>query len=296
MKSKKQLHVHLYQVATEKGSETISDRLTRISNELLADRNRRLGYSMRLEDFRAPTKTRPYWLLDFVKLNFDGGPGKAGLQKPAESFDLSDEEGFSEETAVLLDPKTSFAVVQYNHQGPRAQAIAEYLGIFASQPQAGYEFLLQLRQDAQARLKDKKIFSRLVMGVAPARLSDAYRKKYISMTSMLELQTRTFGGDVVTITIALERGRNKKATLSLKKYLGAFFGLANEDQDAVKTLKIAGRDNAGESIDLVDLLSEKEQKSFSGLEMDSGLRYLRKERWARLESAFSEWKAQKVIS
>lgn len=294
MQSKKPLHVHLFKVAPTEGSEPLIDRLAKIAAAPLEQRTRHVGYKLRLEDFQAPEENRPYWLLDFAKLRFDGGPGRASERSPTASFDLADGEGFSEETAMLYHPASGFAVIQYNHHGARTQAIAEYLGAFDPEQSATYDFLLQLRADAQARLDKKKIFTKLELRVAPAILSPAFRQNNVSLTSMLERQLAEFGGDIVSVTIALERGSS--SSLNLKQWLPRLKNMANSEHEAVSVLRVVGRDENDGPLDTVDLIAEKERMEFLGVEMDTGLRYLRDERWRCLRRAYSDWKAAKVIT
>lgn len=294
MNSKKPLNVNLFKAKTGEGSEPLNERLNKIYSSPLAQRVRHIGYKVRLEDASAPTAEQSYWLLDFAKLRFDGGPGRASEQNPTSSFDLGEGEGFSEETAMLYDPTNNFALLQYNHHGPRMQAIADYLSIFDPEFASAYELRIQLRADAQTRLEKKKIFTRLEIKVAPALLSDEYKKKNVSLTSMLKQQADEFGGDTVAITIGLERHSNM--SLKLKQYLDTFKVMANEERDAVTHLTIVGRDEADGPIDPIDLIAEKEQLEYKNVEMDSGLRYLRKERWRCLQAAYNTWKARKVIT
>lgn len=293
MKSKKPLNVNLFKVKTEDGSERLDERLKKIETTPLAQRVRHIGYKIRLEEAKAPSTDCPYWLLDFAKLRFDGGPGRASEENPTSSFDLVEGEGFSEETAMLYDPKSNFALLQYNHHGPRMQAIADYLSIFDPEQSSTYDLRIQLRADAQTRLEKKKIFTRLEIKVAPALLSDEYKKKNVSLTSMLKQQTDEFGGDTVAVTIGLERFSS--ASLKLKQFINTFKVMANEERDAVTHLTIVGRDEADAPVDAVDLIAEKEQLEYKNVEMDTGLRYLRGERWRCLQAAYGTWKSRKVI-
>jgi len=284
----------LFKVLPAEGSEPIIDRLAKIASAPLDQRTRHVGYKLRLEDFRAPDDRRSYWLLDFAKLRFDGGPGRASERAPTASFDLAEGEGFSEETAMLYHPASGFAALQYNHHGPRVQAIADYLGAFDPGQSATYEFRLQLRADAQARLDKKKIFTKLEIKVAPAALSPAFRENNVSLTSMLQQQLGEFGGDTVAITIALER--SSANSLRLKNWLPRFKEMADSEHEAVSVLRVVGRDENDGPLDPVDLIAEKERLEYAGLEMDAGLRYLREERWRRLEAAYSTWKTKRVIT
>lgn len=294
MKSKKKLYIHLFAVVASEGSLPLHDLLGKISDTNIDKRVRDIGYKIRVEDeILAPSPSYPYWLIDFAKLRFEGGPGRGSVKVPTRSFDLDEDEGFVEETAMLYDPKSGFALIQYNHFGPRVTAISDYLSVFDYAGDSSYEFVVKLRGDAQARLDRKTIFTRIEMKVAPVNLTEGFKAKNVALSSMLKTQTDSFGGDFVSIEISLER--NNQVSLKVKDWLRSIKLLANEDRDAVKHLLIAGRDGEYESIEPINLLAEKEELSFSGVEMDSGHRYIRKERYARLEGAFKQWKSKQAI-
>lgn len=247
----------------------------------------------RLESAIEPTDSDPFWLIDFTKIRYDGGPGKAKQASPVESFDMGGGYGFAEETAVLYDATNGWLVVQYNHHGPRAQAIGDYFSIYDSENLNFYELLLQLNQSAQARLSKKKIFTKLQIHVAPSRLSPAFRKANVSLVSSLESQNKEFGGDFVMVEIGLDRDSNK--SLNIKKWLPSFLKMANEEE-SVSTLRIYGRDDADSTIDPVDLISERLEIVRHSLPLDAGLRYPQKDRFAALKGAYKVWLKDGVIA
>lgn len=294
MKSKKKMHVHLYEVIRSDESPPLEDRLSEIADTELDHRERDLGTKIRVEnEILSPSADRPYWLMDFAKLRFDGGPGRASIKKPTRSFDLEAGEGFSEETAILYHPASRYILVQYNHFGPRPTTIADYLSVFDHKAVYSYEFRIKLRNDAMARLEKKKLFTRLEIKVAPANLSDTFRAKNVALSQALQYQLDNFGGDVITIEVGLDR--HTKSSLKLKEWMKSIRRLASEDRDAIKHLEVSGRNDEYERIEPIDLLAEKEDLSYSGIEMDGGLRCLRSERYARLEAAFATWSGRHVI-
>lgn len=294
MNSKKPVKVHLYKIKAEKGSMPLQELIEAISANPIEARERKLGNEpYRLEEAIAPTPACPYWLLDFTRLRFDGGPGKASTTTPVESFELAGGYGFAEETAVLMDLRHGWTAVQYNHYGPRANAVSEYLSIFEQEKPNFYEFMLQLNPTAQARLASKSIFTRVKIRVAPSKLSAAFRQKNVSLVTALEAQTKEFGGDFVTIEVGLER--DSPRSLQLSKWVPSFLKMANYEHEAVDTLIVSGRDEATMPIDPVDLIKERLEFSIKGLPLDAGLRYPRNARYEALQRAANGWKAQGII-
>lgn len=289
MKSKKPFKLHLYKLSVGDGSRSLEETLEALSQTNLADRVRKLvTQPYRLEEVKPPTADEPFWLADFTKVRYDGGPGKASDGTPVESFEMAGGYGFAEETAMLYDPKTGYIVMQYNHHGPRAQSISEYLSIFDLEQPNSYEFLLQLNAAAQARLKNKTIFTRLKIRVAPAKLSDAFRKANVSLVTALESQATFVGGDFVVVEIGLER--ENKGSLKLKKWLPSFIKMANQEHEAVNSLTISGRDGIDQPIDPVDLIHERLETVIRDMPLDAGLRYPTEDRYKALKRAYTGWK------
>lgn len=289
MKSKKPFKLHLYKVQADDGSKPLEEILETISETDLAERTRKLGTQpYRLEEVHKPTKEIPFWLADFTKVRYDGGPGKASEGTPVESFEMAGGYGFAEETAMLYDPNTDYVVMQYNHYGPRAQSISDYLSVFDLEQPNSYQFLLQLNATAQARLKSKTIFTRLKIRIAPAKLSDAFRKANVALVTALESQATFVGGDFVIVEVGLER--ENKGSLKLKKWLPNFIKMANQEPEAVSALTISGRDGVDQPIDPVDLIHERLETVIQDMPLDAGLRYPTEDRYKALRRAHNGWK------
>lgn len=288
MKSRKPFKIHLYKVQADKDSAALDELLEAISETDLAERTRKLGTQpYRLEEVHKPTKDTPYWLADFTKVRYDGGPGKASEGTPVESFEMAGGFGFAEETAMLYDPKTGCVVMQYNHYGPRAQSISDYLSVFDLGQPNSYQFLLQLNAAAQARLKSKTIFTRLKIRIAPAKLSGEFRKANVALVTALESQATLVGGDFVIVEVGLER--ESKGSLKLKKFLPNFIKMANEEPEAVSALTISARDDVDQPIDPVDLINERLETVIRDMPLDAGLRYPTQDRYKALRRAHIGW-------
>ena len=114
--------------------------------------------SIRLERLE---RRRGLLYLDFVKWR-EHGPGHLRVGQPITGFavDVEQGDGFGEETAMLFDAQTGFLVVQYNHFGPRALSIADYIDRAdeeflhpgRNEPQV-FDFAIVLHPDALLRLR-----------------------------------------------------------------------------------------------------------------------------------------------
>jgi hypothetical protein len=286
------MYVHLYKVARTEGAPPLEDTLTEIGKLSHENRLQSIGFqTLRLDDELPPDLNSPFWKLDFCKFR-SKGPGRASRSTPTTSFQLGHDERFSEETAVVYSPAAGYLALQYNHYGPRAAAIAQYLSQFLPDGME-YTFELQLDPAAQARLEKKTLFTKVQYRVAPAELSAAWKANNVSMAKAINVQQQTYGGDWLTMEVSLER--DSPQSLSVKDKIKGFFGLASEGPKAVKNLKVAGRDDSGSCIDIVDLLKEKLEKSYKNMPLDTGLRVAASDRWIRIASALSDWAKQGVI-
>ena len=286
------MRVHLYEVCRSDGARPLEDVLEQLHATPLEERLRSIGYQeIRLEDIRPPGKVDGTWRLDFCKLR-NQGPGRASPKVATQSFELQQGERFAEETAALFDPASGFLAVQYNHFGPRSASLGEYLSIYLAQGER-FELRLQLDPTAQARLKKKVQFTRAAFRVAPAKLSAAWRNNNVAMHKAIQVQQDTYGGDWISVEVNLEQ--RSRDSLKLADKLKGMLGLAEEPRDAVARVEVAGRDDRDLNIDVVDLIEEKLEKTYTGLPLDIGLRISAEDRWKKLEEAMKSWKAGGIV-
>ena len=201
--------------------------------------------------------------------------------------------GFAEETAVVHDHKGGWLAIQYNHYGPRSQAISEYLSTYSLDKPNQFEFILQLNRAAHARLANKSIFTKLNIKEAPARLSKEYKKANIALVTSLESTSKIVGGDYVSVEIGLER--ESTTSLNLSKYIPSFLIMANEERDAVSSLTISGKEDEIHPIDPVDLIKERLEVVINNMPLDNGLRIPKEDRFNALKRAYNTWVAEGII-
>ena len=83
----------------------------------------------------------------------DVGPGKSSPNEVTRSFDLKEEEGFSEVTSILLSKNRKFVMVEYNHYGTKASKIAHYLSHSVLSANANITFKPVLRRDIKMKIE-----------------------------------------------------------------------------------------------------------------------------------------------
>lgn len=113
-----EMTVRVYAVQPLNEEHTLEDVCEKLSRLDIEGRNRDLlTGTVRVEKIERPTPRRPYWLMDFVRLRYNHGPGRASERRPVKGFDMANGDGFAEETAMLYCPKHGMIFSQYNHFG-----------------------------------------------------------------------------------------------------------------------------------------------------------------------------------
>ena len=282
------MKVHLFKVVAVPDHAKLTDLLEEISNRTLEDRVESVGLQeMRLEALEKPNDKCPYWLLDFTTMRFENGPGKISKAIPIEGFDLAANEGFGEETAAMFDEKSGYFLVQYNHHGPRANAIAEYLSMCMKSETTVFSFQVKLKETAEARLHNKPLISKIHCKIASPSMSSSLRKQGAGLNSALSLSDNLDGK---SIEIIISAGRQKALGSGVHKILKTLRSCLSNGEDDVEVLRVGARKDLEDDIDEIDFIKEKEEFVFDGLELGPGRRFTRHSRWSALKRGRNHWK------
>lgn len=248
---------------------------------------------MRLEEIAAPNSRgnpTPYWLLDFTKLRFENGPGKASRSDPIEGFDLDVNEGFGEETAAIYDPATRHMTIQYNHHGPRSGAIQDYLSTFTTVEGSAFQLQVRLTDDAEARLAQKQIVKKLHFKIAPPRITGAMRRAGVSIERTMALSENVNGQ---TIEVIISAGKGQLASGPTHQWIATLMRVMHLDtqgtEPVVETLKVHAKEGLEAETDVINLLSSKAEQEIDGLVLGADRRYTRRSRWDALLRARNGW-------
>lgn len=287
------MKVHLFKVRTMDGAEPLEDLLARVKAEPLDTRLRKLGYQeMRLESVCGPGEDgndSPYWLLDFTKLRFEHGPGKISRDAPIEGFELEENQGFGEETAVLYDPASKHLILQYNHNGPRSGTIEEYLCAYDNAVVGKYAFLVVLDETANLRLAQKDIIKKIQFKVAAHRITNAQLNGNVPLGRVLDM-ANNIDGETVEIIVSAGRGRLSAGVQGLIDTLRGMMPVAAHDADgALQGFKVSGKAGVNGETDEINMLITKEELSIDNLQMGADLRYTQASRWNGLLRARRGW-------
>jgi hypothetical protein len=292
------MNINLFQVSREPNTADLIDLLDQVSTLQLEDRIRPMSFGqMRLDVIAQPGSAEnasPYWLLDFTKLRFDHGPGRVGRTTEISGFDLSDDEGFGEETAALYDASHNCMLVQYNHHGVRAASIEAYLNAISHVPDgvSGYKLAIKLDPSAEIRLAQKNFITKIRYKIATGRLTEAHREAGLSLREALALSEEQRGGSI-EVTISAPR-RENLLTTSARSTIHALQQMvaADRQQDTrvVTQFEIEGRLDVVDRADAINMLTPKLNVAVDGLLLGDDRRYTRRSRWDGLLRARRGWR------
>lgn len=293
------MSVNLYKIIKLPGTPDLEVLLNHITGLDLEERIKTIGNSdIRLDQIAAPGtpgNTSTFWMLDFIKMRFDHGPGKVGRTTAIEGFDLTDDQGFGEEAAALFDPASGYLCVQYNHHGVRASAMQDYFNQMLVNPNnvTAYELRMKLDSSADVQLAQKQFITKVSYKIAPGDLSPALRNANVGLASALSMNEQQ-GGNTLEMTISAGRGGNL-LTQAARPLINALRNIrASDVQNQTRVLsqfEVSGRVDEFARTDAIDMLSPKLQVTMGELSLGNDRRYTMNSRWIALQRAIRGWDA-----
>ncbi|XYJ09455.1 DUF6731 family protein [Telluria sp. B2] len=275
----------------------LPDLLQGVSDLPLEARIRRISYGeMRLDHVEPPNSENnasPYWLLDFVKLRFEHGPGRVGKRTAIAGFDLGEDEGFGEETAALYDVETGYILVQYNHHGVRASAIENYFNVLDHDPGAvrGYEMVMKLDATSEIKLAQKNFITKLSFKIAPGKMTAAHRAANVSLDQVLRLNAEQHG-NTIEVKIAAAP-RENLVTQKVFATIDALKRMVAADQEegtrVVSQFVVNGKVDALDKADAINMIAPKLEVTVDQLMLGDDRRYTKRSRWDGLLRARRGW-------
>lgn len=281
------MKVYAYKVVPREDSRPLDDLLGDIEDVELSDRLRHIKtVELRLDEL---TKRQGCWLMDFVRARY-AGPGKMSENDPVSGFDFQQGERFGEETAALYDPRSGYLLVQYNHFGVRAGAIQEYFTQINHDEVNVYELVPKYDAETERKLRRKTIFRKLDFKIVPARMTRQDRHRGEALSDVINLGHQ-YDANNITVTVSASRenlrGLNmetvRNSINSLKRYMKL-------DEEAIKSLKITGKDNIDDETEVLDLIAQRLFLEYNDLRLGPDLRIPLEDRWGALQRARRAWR------
>ncbi|MFN3231696.1 MAG: hypothetical protein ACE363_06000 [Alphaproteobacteria bacterium] len=199
---------------------------------------------------------------------------------------------------MVFDPVSQYAVIQYNHYGPRATSIEKYL--FAADLDIGdhpplrpgqrrdevigFDLAVCLRRDAETRLNRLNLVRELqfAVSVQGAREADLDRGR-----SLFRILDTPMPGGIDVLEVRMRSKGQSQSTMDRSEILELIEDIRRLGDDAAKA-KIRGKESEQHSIEPIDLLKDRlEEEIF--IELDDSGRYPRDERWRLLSTQLRHW-------
>lgn len=287
---KANLKIHLFRVNAFEGAEPLQDLLARIDADPLEGRVRHCGGGdYRLEDIKQPAAGSTIWELNFVRLRAGHGPGKVSRTEKLAGFDMGEGDYFGEDTAVLYDQNTRYAVVQYNHWGVRPNAIAQYLSGYREDVNNIYALNVKLDLDAERKYANQTIQRRMQIGIDLTKMQGADLNARRSLTQLAEIG-KDLGADRLYLTVTIASGEKDNGLKGEAKQMIASALHWLSDKDALRSLKSYGSADKSKPYEEVDLLEEK-LEHWEEVNVGVDRRITLRDRMSALKRAKAAWGA-----
>lgn len=282
------MKVHAYKVDFTDGSQPLEEVLQKIEYENhLIERIRMINQvELRAESV---SQLDGLWLMDFVRIRTSHGPGKVGRNSEVEGFEFDEEEGFGEETAALYDPASGYILVQYNHFGVRAGAIADYLSAYDGIENNLYTFNPKYDEDVERRLLNHGITRKISFCLDVTKMSQQDRQRGRPLSEAIDYG-RENGADKIKVEISVQGERNRSLAQGALDSLSALRSILGQNPDAVTKLEVSGKENQDSVTEALDLIAHRLSVEFNDLVLGADLRYPRDERWRALIRAKNGWR------
>lgn len=277
----------------QRGVRTLLEVVQWLEARPLADRQFGGQNDLRLEISRPGQ--RVLWL-DFAHRRYGHGPGRIGRNTPIQDIDLNAGEHFGEDTGVVVDMQTGYAAVQYNHHGPKAGAIEDYLrsvdmAIAGARPadvinpdRFGFDWSIHLTPEGFERIRNLGIYREVLLKINLPSAQQIQTGRGQSLSEVLD-QIVPDGTETVTLTMKAAAERNSalgddgvRGILTDVRRLG----------DSVKRAVVKGRRAADAPIEEIDLIEEQLSRDVN-LRLARGERYAREDRWVALRDTLELW-------
>ncbi|MFX4223668.1 MAG: DUF6731 family protein [Thalassobaculum sp.] len=236
-------------------------------------------------------------IADFIKRRTHG-PGHFQRDRALGGFDIDVRagEGFAEETALVFDPETRFAVIQYNHHGPRAYGIADYIDAADQRwlnqhriVNPAFELGVRLRPDGYERLRQMDIFRSVEAKISIPAVDQADRELGRSLSSVL----RNPLGGVETVTINYATGLARDSSLRASDVIG----MMNEVMalgGAARRLVVKAKQTQAGAVEEINLFDDRLEDDVS-IEVGEDGRYPREIRWTLLMATYRRWRREGAL-
>lgn len=242
------MKIHAYKVVPDRDdSQPLEQRLAEREGQSLAERlYSQSGLKLRLENHQ---RRDGLVELNFVSFRLSTAPVRLAEDRPLAEIEIEEDESFGEETACLYDPASRYLVVQYNHYGPRAGAIRDYLTYREAGRVHSYTFAEKLSPASEQRIRNLGVVSRVDVAIAIPNLPDD--AEHLSVDSAINL-ARANGAQRLELALASRQGLVIRSTMDW--LLGVY---RHFSQGEIQKLTVRGSDGEDSPRETIDLLADR---------------------------------------
>lgn len=277
------MKIHYFHVETQE--ENIKQVLARIDNLNSIEKEKEIDNKiMFLESFKTDQK---FLYTDFTQRRMKHGPGYSQKGQATEDFNLGEDAGFGEQTAVVWSLNGDYIAIQYNHYGPKPGTISEYLSSFVekktdeAQP---LDFIPVISDNIWAKLQNSKAQVKLECSVFAENLTNEMINNNVPISSMLRLANETSAGK---IDFTLSYGSTRRAG-PLKRIPEICEAMLKAKPDK---LKVGIKNELDAQIEMLDLLQHRamEEVPSHELKLTPGLRWDVNSRFDTIKLRLAKW-------
>lgn len=269
------------------GTLSLPDLAARILGEPLSERSYLGRNDLRLENSLDGAN---FLALVFGKPRLGHGPGQMGRDVPLGDITLGQGRNFGEDTAMVVDKASGYAAMQYNHFGPRARSIEQYLSTasfsLTDDFENGFRIGAVLRRDVVERIRAMDVIKEVDYTVSIPGLVAADRAAGRSLGAAVG-NPHPEGTETLRISYRANRARDASLrpddVRSLLEDLLPFVG-----SGALRNAKVVGRMDEGAERETIDLIEEQIAHTVPILP-GSGQRLDLNERWTALRDTLRQW-------
>lgn len=234
---------------------------------------------------------------DFIKRRVYG-PGRYAPGEPMGGFDIDVAAGerFAEETAIVYDARLGFSAIQYNHFGPRAGSIAEYLRLAdmrlmaaGNDPGRELDFAVHLQPDIYDRLRRMNLYRSIEVKISVPGVTPEDRQRGRTLSTALDAAV----GGTEVLEFGVRAGPARDSSLRRDE----FWGVIDEAQrlgGSISRLVATAKEDAETKVEEFDLLKHRLEVERQIDPGDDG-RYPRDVRWAALRDALQIWEREGIL-
>jgi hypothetical protein len=254
----------------------------------LERRLRKLSSSMvRLEDIRF---AGDQVFSNFVLFRSGSGPALVSSSSHMSEINIQEDQYFGEDTACLFDPASGYILIQYNHHGPKASAIQEYLSYFENERFHSHVFAPKLSPSSEQKIRGLSLVSRVEVSFAVTSLVNHGNAGGLSFGEAVDV-AGAHGAETLSLVIGNRRG----LALSAIKDLLVGLQSAASCGEGVKKLTLTAQVEDGSPREPIDLIAERLSGQVN-VPLGPGRRYSANDRWSRMAALLQSWTAEGFLT